>query len=272
MFYDRDPGKPLGSKVVSNLSKDIVAEESYMYIDNFFTSLALLEDLGKRDISIIGSIRNNRIEKAPLESMKKQARGPYDVVCDTETTIVIVRWNDNNVVNMATNVKNNNIVLRGGTCKRYIKAEKKRGSVFQPHLCKMYNKGMDGVDLFDAQQGLYRCTIRNKKWYWPFFRFVLNGGVVNLWHIYRKNHGNGPLINFVRAICEGLLGDINPARIKFMQIKPKHSKSSEVSVPFLNKKFKLIPPELMISKETSKYNTMDEEHERKVEACMAGGW
>ncbi|XP_055623568.1 piggyBac transposable element-derived protein 3-like [Toxorhynchites rutilus septentrionalis] len=109
---DRDPGEPLGSKVVSNLSKDIVAEESYVHIDNFFTSLALLEDFGKRDINIIGTIRNNRIEKATLESIKKQARGSYDIVRDTETNITIVRWNDNNVVIMATSVKNDNIVLR----------------------------------------------------------------------------------------------------------------------------------------------------------------
>lgn len=221
------PQEPLGSKVVTDLSKGIIEEGSFVYIDNFFTSLTLLEDFAKKNINIVGTIRNNRIEKAPLDSLKKQTRGSCDVVRDSEANITIIRWNDNNVVNMATNVKDDTIVLRGGTCSRYIPTEKKRGAVSQPHLCKMYNKGMGGVDLFDAQRGLYRSTIRNKKWYWPHFRFMLNGGVVNLWHIYRKTHGKGPLLTFVRAICEGLLTDINPTRVELMQVKPRHSKSSE---------------------------------------------
>ena len=47
--------------------------------------------------------------------------------------------------------------------------EKGKGSVDQPKVISVYNKGMDGLDLLDMLLGSYRPNLRSKKWWWPLF-------------------------------------------------------------------------------------------------------
>ena len=85
---------------------------------------------------------------------------------------------------LVTNLKDKNL-FEMGSCKR---KERKRADVPQPNLIKLYNKKMRGVDLFDKMRGLYRIRIRSRKWYWPYFRFCLNGSIVNLELFYKFVH------------------------------------------------------------------------------------
>jgi hypothetical protein len=45
---------------------------------------------------------------------------------------------------------------------------------------------MGGVDLLDSLMGLYRITIRSKKWYHRLFFHFLDMAVVNAWLLYRR--------------------------------------------------------------------------------------
>ena len=67
--------------------------------------------------------------------------------------------------------------------KRRAKKEK-RCSVTQTNLIKEYNIGMGGADVLDCLLGLYRPTIRDKKWYWSPFINALNFSIVAAWRIY----------------------------------------------------------------------------------------
>uniref|UniRef100_A0A0K8UM49 PiggyBac transposable element-derived protein 3 n=3 Tax=Bactrocera latifrons TaxID=174628 RepID=A0A0K8UM49_BACLA len=194
--------EPLGLSVTKTLCYDIVPEHSTVFLDNYFNSFKLLEEFDKKNITVVGTIRSDRIENAPLSSMKRELRGTCEAL--KSKNITLVRWNDNNNVTIATNCKNDNITTTTGLCKRYDRQQKRRQDVKQPVIIKEYNSGMGGVDLFDQQRTAYRTRIRSRKWYWAIFRFCLNGAVVNLWILFRKAYPQVTLLGLIRRLTRSI--------------------------------------------------------------------
>ena len=155
----------LGGSVVINLVDKLPSDSYVLYFDNFFTSLRLLQHLAKRDIKATGTVRVNRIEDCPVmpvDQCKKSARGTYDYRLDTQSSTIVVRWNDNSVVTLASNCHG---VEPIGSAQRWSSAEKSRISISQPHLIGQYNRNMGGVDRMDQNISAYRITIRSRKWW-----------------------------------------------------------------------------------------------------------
>ena len=100
-----------------------------------------MDNLSKNGLYCVGTIRSDRIEKAPLQGLKKAQRGACCSVEDKENNTSLVRWNDNNQVTLVTNLKDKNL-FEMGSCKRWKRKERKRADVPQPNLIKLYNKKM----------------------------------------------------------------------------------------------------------------------------------
>ena len=94
---------------------------------------------------------------------------------------ILVRWNDNSVVTMASNCYGVNPV-RCAT--RWSNADKKRIAINQPEVLFQYNQFMGGVDRMDENIAKLRVAIRMKKWWWPMFSWLLNVSVNNVWQAY----------------------------------------------------------------------------------------
>ena len=56
-----DGSPTVGESVATGLSKNFVPKQSSDHIDNFFTTLPLLESLRKEDINLTGTIRRDRV-------------------------------------------------------------------------------------------------------------------------------------------------------------------------------------------------------------------
>lgn len=65
-------GKSLGLSVTEKSCCGQVATNSTVYLDNYFNSLSLLEELKKHGINCIGTIRCDLVDKAPLQDLKKE--------------------------------------------------------------------------------------------------------------------------------------------------------------------------------------------------------
>lgn len=202
---DKTEGKTLGSSVTEKLCLNYVPKNSTIYLDNFFNSLPLLRQLKGENINCIGTIRSDRIEKAPLKDLRKEDRGSAHVLRNKEDQLILIRWHDNSQVTIGTNVSEEDTCLTKGHCKRWSKQKRKHVEVDQPTIVDLYNQGMGGVDLFDKMRGLYRIRIRSRKWYWPFIRFCLNSAIVNMWQLYRFSDPKINLLNFVRRIVLSIL-------------------------------------------------------------------
>uniref|UniRef100_A0A3Q3GCL7 PiggyBac transposable element-derived protein domain-containing protein n=1 Tax=Labrus bergylta TaxID=56723 RepID=A0A3Q3GCL7_9LABR len=110
--------------------------------DNLFNSLSLLDERRKSGFGSSGTIRQNCLFDVPFKSQKdfkKLPRGTSEVLTQGEK--MLVRWKDNNVVTVATNME---------------------------EKCSETSH-MGGVDLHDLQVSRFHVSIRSKKWWWPFF-------------------------------------------------------------------------------------------------------
>ncbi len=60
------PDLGVGGSVVMDLLQELPEKKKYsLYMDNYFTSIRLLEKLGNMGHDATGTIRNNRVEKSP---------------------------------------------------------------------------------------------------------------------------------------------------------------------------------------------------------------
>lgn len=177
----------------------------HLFFDNFFSSIPLLENLDDKNMFGTGTIRENRIPSSTLrdsKSMKKSERGTYDYIKLTDANIVFVKWNDNSIVTLCSNASGVNPVQ---SVKRYSQKDKRFIQVDQPHVVKLYNKNMGGVDRSDQNISLYRTSIRGKKWYFPLIAHSVDMAVHNAWQIHKHFGGAMDHLSFRRSIANTLL-------------------------------------------------------------------
>lgn len=196
------PELGVGASVVLDLISKLPRGTYSLYMDNYFTSLPLLDEIKKLGHDATGTIRANRVEKAPLKDpkdMKKTTRGSYNQCTDTLSGITLVRYNDNNIVTVASTQCG---VEPIGKVKRYCDKQKK--DVDQPRCIVNYNRYMGGVDRLDQNVGCYRISIRLKRWYWQLLMFPINACVNNAFQLYRLSsvaqNDSYDLLSFTRYI------------------------------------------------------------------------
>lgn len=101
--------RPLGPQVVFDLLSIVQNPACHrLYFDNFFTSYHLLQELHEKNFRALGTIRENRTMKCPMQASKvvekKERRGFYDYRSDDYVSIV--QWKDNKVVYIGSNYTN----------------------------------------------------------------------------------------------------------------------------------------------------------------------
>jgi hypothetical protein len=193
-----------------------------LYFDNLFTSVGLLEKLTSMQIGGTGTLRENRCHasmKLPDKtSWKKKPR--FETVTSASRDLLLVRWKDNNIVTVLTNCDAMEPSMKS---KRYSRSEKKTVSVQIPGPIAQYNAKMGGVDLNDQFVSTYRCNIRTKKWWWPFFAWAIDVSCVQGWLLYRRLGNDIPLLDFRRQCTMNLLKTFGT---------PKHSPGLRPSFEF----------------------------------------
>ena len=193
-----------GASVVLEFSEALTKAhpgQYYFVFDNFFTSVALLDKLSSMGHQATGTVRNNRVEKAPLESdnvLRKKKRGAYDFRSDDKGNIVC-KWHDNSVATVASTAAS---VRPLTMVNRHSHVQKKKIQDQQPNMIKVYNMYMGGVDRADENIGKYRSSIRGKKWYSSPLLFCFEMVLQNAWQLH-KEHVEKPLdfLEFRRRVA-----------------------------------------------------------------------
>jgi len=199
-------GMGQGSDVVLGLieKSQVLNQGCTVTFDNLFTSLPLLDKLTEMGIGGTGTIRDNRLQKAPVSSKKeteRKCRGAFESVNDGSN--LLVRWNDNKAVTVATNYLP---CAPTKLVRRFSKKERKTIEVPMPLPLQVYNEKMGGVDIFDQFVATYRIRMRSKKWWWPFLSWGLTAAMVNAWLLYRRVRDRKlSLLTFHRQIVQHLI-------------------------------------------------------------------
>lgn len=128
-------GLPLGLEVVLSLLEIVDRPRCYkIFFDNFFTSYSLLLVLKEKQFFATRAVRDNRTGNFNLKQLKlmaKEPKGTYDFAFDSENEIGAVRWCENAVVTMMSNV---DTIEPIHAAKRYDRKQKKPTSVQQPNM------------------------------------------------------------------------------------------------------------------------------------------
>ena len=136
------------------------------------------------------------------KTMKKTTeRGYLECYKEEERNILMVRWHDNNAVTVCSNFEG---VNPKAIVRRWSQAKKEYIYVEQPSMIENYNVYMGGTDQMDQQVSTYRPTIKNKKWYFPIFVFMIEVSCYNAWIVMKKLDQQDKTIayvDFIRVIC-----------------------------------------------------------------------
>ena len=144
----------------------------HIFMNNLFTSTALLFELKNSNKNGTGTMRDNRIDKkSPLLSkfsVNKKPRGYAQTISASvnDKKLFLTMWKDNSVITVASSSYSS---MPMGDADCWSKVAKKRIKVSIPHLIQMYNKYMAGTGRMDENINNYRISIGSKKWGWSIF-------------------------------------------------------------------------------------------------------
>lgn len=203
--------------------------------NNIKVSLRLLEELQQKGWNGTGTVRQNRVEKAPLidyKELKKKERGSFHQLTEATTGVSLVRFHDNSIVTVASTQAG---VAPLSKVKRFSQAEKKHIQIQQPASIVLYNAYMGGVDRLDENISKVRVNIRGKKWYYQTNAFPLNASVNNALQLHRwstKGSKTLDLLHFTREIC----------KTYFLKYSSRPGRVGRPSAPTPVVSYRLVPP------------------------------
>ncbi len=192
----------LGGAVVKKLlsmAKDPDSKGHKLYIDNYFTSPKLADDLKSESIGVTGTVRTNRLKGLDLkhnENIRNASRGATFTFVQEGKCITV--WKDNANVVILTNFED----VSTTTCTRWDSSQKKKVTIPQPKVIKSYNKFMGGVDLMDHSISKYRTKVRQRKWYWCIVQYLFDCAVNNAWVWFKSSkRSSTSLLQFRRSLA-----------------------------------------------------------------------
>ena len=168
-------------------------------------------------ILAVGTIGRNRLHGCVFKADKelaKAGRGSYEVKYDAVTGLTIVKWYDNKAVFLTSSYLGADPVEK---CRRWSKQGRKYVEVDRPHIVKVYNKNMGGVDLSDMLMSLYRIAIRPQRWYLRIIYYLIYLSLSNGWLLYRRHLTQMQekkymsLLNFRAQVADALINVGKPA-------------------------------------------------------------
>uniref|UniRef100_A0AAY4B9J0 PiggyBac transposable element-derived protein domain-containing protein n=1 Tax=Denticeps clupeoides TaxID=299321 RepID=A0AAY4B9J0_9TELE len=182
-------GLGVAGEVVLSLVSEVPKGLNYKcFFDNWFTSPELILELKKID-----------------KELSKAGRGAYEVKYET-SGMSIVKWYDNKAVLQASSFIGPDPVDR---CRRWSKEEKEYVEVDRPHIVKVYNHNMGGVDLADMFAALYRIDIRPRRWYLRILYYLIDlsmaGSSIAVISARREEKKYMPLLDFRVQVADALI-------------------------------------------------------------------
>ena len=173
-YLGKEEGRTAGlaTHVVLKLVEPLHGKGYNITTDNFFTNKDLAEELLKRRLSLVGTVRLNRRELPPLQNI-----GLHDSVFLQSGHIHLTQYKakaNKNVVMLST--------LHRGTRRE---SEGKR----KPETVIYYNHNKFGVDMLDSMCRQMSTKSGTRRWPVAVFFNILDIAGINAWILFRKKTG-----------------------------------------------------------------------------------
>ena len=204
----------LGGRVVTDLVEPLLGTNVQVYMDNYFTSVGLMEHLRARGILACGTIRSNRKGLLPQLRPANVRLNKHDYRVAQKNDIVFSVWKDTKSVLTISNFHDPRDV---GTVRRKV-ARVGRQDVRVPKMVADYQKNMKGVDLLDQMTGYYVPDVRSRKWWRRLLHHLMMMTAYNA-YIIAKDQGYASVGErwpdfkaYLKCLASDLVGDVRTDR------------------------------------------------------------
>lgn len=230
----KDTGREVGlaSRVVWDLTRLLSGNNHHVYMDNYFSSPSLFEDLLSDGIYAAGTCRVNRRgwPDGLFKNCIKKEKGTSKAY--QKGNLVATSWYDNRQVNFLSTNSDPNITVQ-------MKRRQKDGSrtdVPAPEVVGKYGENMNGVDHGDQLRMQYSTTRRSKK-FWKYLFWFLFDTSLSCAFILMKESPNHALksktgkdktrtqLEFRQNLARQLIGGYHQKRKHEVSTKDKCGKS-----------------------------------------------
>ena len=193
-------------RIVRNLVAPYINKGHIIFLDSYYTSVPLANELADQDTGICGTINYNRVGMPNrLKPANLSLRKGDDPVYMRDKKLLAVAWHDTKRVTLLSTVHSNQNVE-----KRIRSKDSADGfrQVKKPYCIDQYNSHMRGVDIIDQRMKTYLFPHRSRKWYMRIFNALISISVVNAHIIHTsvvERNNRLELKNFIKEICVSLL-------------------------------------------------------------------
>ena len=191
---EENSSKGLAYRVVMDLMEPYQGKGHRLFMDNFYTSIELLDNLLRKGTFATGNIRSNR--KNFPEGLKVDKKTKKNVLeignfrFATSKDLIAVLWRDRRDVFLLSSMHSRSV----GTALKRPKGGRNKVPLPCPTIILDYNQFMGGVDLADQQLSYYSLTQRRTiKWWKKVFWRLIDIAIINSWIIFRTNNPNSRL-------------------------------------------------------------------------------
>jgi hypothetical protein len=194
-----------------------------LYMDNFYNSVGLTQDLLVNKTYCTGTLRANR-KGNPQDVLSKKLKKGEVVTRYTDDGICVFKWKDKRDVTMISSEFDSKLV----------EIQTKRGPRIKPEAISKYNIFMRGVDHCDQLMSYYPCEHKSLRWYKKLALHIFQLMLTNTYILYNKYSGHKKtLYDFRLELIESLLSVDSrpvsraPSRTIVSSHFPSHSKAGE---------------------------------------------
>ena len=196
--------------IVFSLMEPFLGQGYHVFMDNFYNSVSLAEELWDHGVICSGTLRLVRGAPPVLRQLAKRKQPRNSMQFRRKGNVFIICWQDVRLVSMITTAMNAETeafvhrrrVRRGGqTILEEVELQR-------PKIIHMYTQYMGGVDLYDQMMQYYSFARKSKKWTRKYLMYLLQMAVLNAYTLFSKYHPTGPkvhLLDFMMTCVDHLL-------------------------------------------------------------------
>ncbi|CAM4635701.1 unnamed protein product [Leuciscus chuanchicus] len=165
------PERNQGMRVVLDLTTGLQGHT--VTCDNFFTSYALGQELLRRKLTMVGTVRKNKPELPPALLTTRDRVCFSSIFAFTETHSVVSHC-----------PKRGKNVLLMSTCHKDAKVSDREDK--KPDVMLDYNRCKGGVDNLDKMVASYSCKRKTNRWPMVVFSTILDVSAINAFVVWRE--------------------------------------------------------------------------------------
>lgn len=180
----------VGGAVVSTLIRDYFNTHRHLYVDNWYTSPALLKYLHENNIQYACvTVKKNRIGMPRFNTIK-----PGEVQAQYSHPMTALKWRDKKDIYILSTIHSDVMAPS-------LKEDRATGlPVMKPQAVLDYSKSMASIDTADMLLSSIQCIRKTIKWYKKLFLHIIDMHVLHSFLCFRQIN-DMPNLHFLKFIC-----------------------------------------------------------------------